>query len=416
MRLKRVERVLARTGLSALCGVLPLWFSSVVCAERIIQINGEVHPRLQAALSKAIETRLGMKLQAILPSRGQSFPAIVEEAMNKGYDLAFGSYLVWYLEQGALVPLDAYIQRDRLRLEPMGNLVSAMRVNTTIYHLPLLVSPMITIFNAELFRMSGLQYPSKGWQWGDFRLASRKIRVQGAYNGVYGAVFNNAIWGTMLMETGKHPLDADESTLEYTLDILIDILVEDRSAFYDVPRDYRNWRPSTLFIDGKAGMQIATLSYALPFASQTRVQWGIGPIPALPSGDNASASFVYSIGILAASKRQREAWEVVRFLASQQGAQVLASAGWAMPAYRTKQVLDEWARAVTGKDDFVGLDTLLDLRLVFEGRQYGTTGVEFVYGTLPNQLRRLVDGEISREELLHIVRVERDRRRSQVSR
>ncbi|MGO1408949.1 MAG: ABC transporter substrate-binding protein, partial [Brachybacterium sp.] len=249
-----------------------------------------------------------------------------------------------YASEGMLMPLSELLEAGDI--DP-GNYPGAMNELYTMegeqYAVPKDFDTIGLWYNKRLFDEAGVEYPSDGWTWDDFRSAAKTISDELGDQGVYGfagGVANQALVYPAIMQAGGEIISEDGTTSGYdssearqAFQMLAD-MVEDGSSpsvatttdteYYELFSSERaamawdgNWRVAT-YADSPAMENIQVTHLPREQRQATPIH-GIGnAVAANTSEPEAAAAFL-------------------AFLGGEQAAIIQAEMGTANPAFTGSQ-------------------------------------------------------------------------------
>jgi multiple sugar transport system substrate-binding protein len=251
----------------------------------------------------------------------QKLTTDISAGANADLSIIGTRWLLDYVSQGVVAPLDSYVTPDfKARFIPTFLTPSVM--DGKVYGLPVAASARAMYYNKDVFKKAG--YDSAPANWADFRAAAEKIKATGGGVFPFGlqakeietdVYFYYAMWsyGGEIVKDGKSGLDSAAAVDAAKLykSFIDDGLTEPGVTSYN-REDVQN-----LFKQGK----VATVITA-PFLSgqikkeAPNLNYGVAPIPAGPNGDQGTYGVTDSIVLFANSKVKDEAWKFLDFIFS----------------------------------------------------------------------------------------------------
>lgn len=228
-----------------------------------------------------------------------------------------------------------------------GHMQQVMDIYTedgNLYAIPRDWDTICVVYNKDLFDQYGVEYPDASLTWnptdgGSYLELLQKMTIDVNGNNalspdfdpdnidVYGTVIENSnnefYWNLMLMNGGNivdYTTEKNVETMQFAQDLFLK---------YHVTPPFASIRSSggdTMFASGKIAMywegnwQLSAL--------KSNCDFNIG-ICELPSGPDGFRTLVNGIGesIYSGSPHKAEAWELLKFLASDEGQEILATNG-----------------------------------------------------------------------------------------
>ncbi|MGO1598005.1 ABC transporter substrate-binding protein [Brachybacterium sp.] len=301
--------------------------------EEIIDAFNEEYPNIEVSITTAPFDQYFTRLQTQAGSG--EMPDVLW--MN-------GPNVQLYASEGMLMPLSELLEAGDI--DP-GNYPGAMNELYTMegeqYAVPKDFDTIGLWYNKRLFDEAGVEYPSDGWTWDDFRSAAKTISDELGDQGVYGfagGVANQALVYPAIMQAGGEIISEDGTTSGYdssearqAFQMLAD-MVEDGSSpsvatttdteYYELFSSERaamawdgNWRVAT-YADSPAMENIQVTHLPREQRQATPIH-GIGnAVAANTSEPEAAAAFL-------------------AFLGGEQAAIIQAEMGTANPAFTGSQ-------------------------------------------------------------------------------
>ena len=222
------------------------------------------------------------------------------------------------------------------------------------YGLPKYHGALALYYNKDLFDAEGVAYPDDRWNQDDYLNAMRQLTLDTDGDGstdVWGGMIDvswervqihvNA-WGGNLV----HPADPTSCAMDgppamAALEWLRVRMWDDKvmATFLDV----QNLATRDAFITGK----VATVedgSWALKdILAKAPFRVGVAPLPAGPAG-RVTLATTDGFGIYAGTQYPEEAWELLKFLISDEYGLAMARANFLQPAKAS--LVDEWANMI----------------------------------------------------------------------
>ena len=256
----------------------------------------------------------------------------------------------FYAAKDVLLPLDEFIERDReiSRLDFYPQLIDGMSYNGKLLGLPSDFSPIVFLYNQDLFDRFGVSYPQADWTTDDLldkaRALTRDTDGDGhtdlfgiatidSYNRWPAWVWNNG--GRIFSEDGKTcVMDNAESVegLRFYVDLSRRHKVSPKPG--PAPGLSMGQEQSDLFAAQRVAM-VAESRYMYKRLIGSRTlpfRWDVAP---MPKRRTRATTFIWGGNcILKSTKHPRQAWEFLKFMSGPAGATISLQAGHALPAYR----------------------------------------------------------------------------------
>jgi multiple sugar transport system substrate-binding protein len=264
-------------------------------------------------------------------------------------DLLYYQGWIWqaYAEDQVIMPLDDLIQSSDMGAKfPEGeNYANTVRWKGKTYMTPTDTGSLVIYYNKDLFDKKGVPYPAKGWKWEDFQQAIQTLSFEeggtkyygwaqaGGWNGQYGRVSaflrrNGYVEWDQVIEPKKaqwvHPDITD--TLQFMI--------------YDAIKN--EWSPSPDVIAG-GGVGVDTGRVAMVFEGpwymprlsgematmkeQGGINFDVAEPPVGTLGRNTNFGHVHGHCIATQGKNTKGAWELAKFILSDEGQTIIAEGG-----------------------------------------------------------------------------------------
>ncbi len=306
-----------------------------ILVDLINQYN-QSHPGVTAVLER---TAFPDYVQHLLTqiAGGEAPDVIFVEANN---------FVSFYL-RGALEPLNPYIQADHLDLNAYyPQVIDRYTVDNQTYVIPRDTAPIgVVYYNKKAFDEAGVPYPADDWDWSQFVAAGKKVMKTDASGKVtrWGYVEDWPLFDAWVYDAGgsftddvKHPTKWTFATDPNTLKG-----IQFRA---DLINKYKVMLPPSgltamggmgtgdMFTNGTVAMFLSGLWKTPTFRRAKDLNWDVVMLPKSPSGFRGFSSGGSGYGILKSSANKKEAWDLVKYIAGQEGAKKLAATGLAQPA------------------------------------------------------------------------------------
>lgn len=252
-----------------------------------------------------------------------------------------------YSDQGALLDLKPYIKRDKLDTGQFAKEAFEFGVQPSGEHTAWVIGyqPTMVFYNADMFAEAKLPLPprewsAEGWTWEDFLAYAERLtdgeRRWGAlvsgYTG-YEQTFsvNHGSSSGIYSPDGKRFTLADPEGAE-AVQWVADLTCKKRVQ--PPPGELQQDNAALqMFAQGKIGMMFQP-SGALPYLQRTirDFSWDI----AAPPGDAQQRTevSVVTLTIPKGAPRPDEAWELLKYLASEEGGRIVSEDGAYLPIHR----------------------------------------------------------------------------------
>jgi len=326
------------------------------------------------------------------------------------------------VNRGAVLDLAPYLDRVGVDLGCFNQTVLGIFTRgDAVYALPKGYTPMVIVYNKDLFDRAGIPYPRDDWTWGDFARIARRLTRDTDGDGKidqWGTYFDRRpflwvpwIWaggGDVLCPGGRRASGCLDSptTIEairwYTGWVTQDSIV---------PRAY-SLRKSLgdnlrLFYTGKLAMMTAGhfwLPNFRPYIAQGRLRVGFVEIPHRAGFAPATVIYASGYAVPASAPRRRLSVELAAYLTDTLADGIRAAGGLELPA------LTEAAQALAARDT-LGWEAAF-LRAAAHGRAPWGARIEQwreVEAVLPDLMDRITLAGVDPETAAHEMAREIDR-------
>lgn len=243
--------------------------------------------------------------------------------------------------KGALLPLSALLGRSQNVKEEtfLPFALKWMRFDGRvwgkgeIYALPKHFGPANLVFlNLDFLDESSLCPPKPGWNWQDFlrlmKLLKRALERKG--NGYFaGAIYYLPyLLVEALYQAGfpQRPLDSPEC-----VEVLSKVLAPFREGLLLTSEGLEGQMASDLFISRRVGLLLSGSWELLKLLKEKALRWTFLPLPKVGPLNVRVSEGPIGYAISSKSSRRKEAWALLEFLSSFEGAKFDAEAGWGLP-------------------------------------------------------------------------------------
>lgn len=232
-------------------------------------------------------------------------------------------YFADFMDTEALMPLDAYIQRDKIDLNLYYEVgLPDSMYNGKMYGLPWGTAPLYLAYNIKMFEEAGVDLPKVGWTWDDFIEAARSIAggkgIERKY--AFGAPFTIISYILPFIWSAGGDL-FNETKTEFTLDTpqalarLNEIGKLMQEGVFANPFELPSEEAVTrLFSQNLIAMRQAA---AIEVLSMQQIEGLDFDVIHWPTGKDILQTTVVksnTVGISASTKYPEEAWTFLKFL------------------------------------------------------------------------------------------------------
>ena len=310
----------------AFMGATVLVWSTVASAGTvrvtIAEYSKGTGPYFDAAAKDFEAKNPGTKIQIeVVPwdNLQQKLTTDISAGTNADLSIVGTRWLLDYVQQGVVTPLDSYIKPD-FKARFIDTFLTPSVLNGKTYGLPIAASARALYYNKDIFAKAGIANPPATWD--EFKADAERIKTSGG--GAFGfglqgkEIETDVYWyycfwsyGGDIVKDGKSGLDTPAAfdSAELYKSFIDEGLTQPGVTSYS-REDVQN-----LFKQGK----VATVITA-PFLSNQikaeapNLKYGVAPIPAGPKGDQGTYGVTDSIVLFANSKNKDEAWKFLDYL------------------------------------------------------------------------------------------------------
>src|SRR5690606_18557842 len=251
-----------------------------------------------------------------------------------------------FSEQGTLTDLSRYIERDGLETSEFATepFEFARQPDGSLTAWVIGYQPRLIFYNVDLFEAEGVRRPpttwsAQGWGMDDFVAAARALTIEGErYGGLiyldtgYEQTFttNHGHASGIFSEDGTRFTLADPlatEALQWAVDLTCRHHVQ--PPWSQLQQDNAD---SQMFAQGRLAMLYGTFDLVPYFRDTiTDFTWDVAPPPADVHQRTEASVVVFAVAKSARNKNR--AWELLKFLASEEGGTIFANAGAFIPIH-----------------------------------------------------------------------------------
>ena len=241
------------------------------------------------------------------------------------------------VKAGLLTDLKPYVERDGIDTSKYGGIVEQVTVDGTYYELPFRSDFWVLFYNKDLFDAVGVPYPDNDMTFEEYDALARQMTSGSGSSKVYGAHYHT--WRSAIqlfgILDGQHQITdgGDYSYLapyyEMALSQQADGVVQDYATLKTSNIHY-----SGVFYNESVAMMnmgswfIASLIAANNSGQSDADNWGIVKYPHAEGVEpGTTLGTITALAIPSSTNEKDAAWEFVKFVCGEQGAEVLASTG-----------------------------------------------------------------------------------------
>lgn len=282
---------------------------------------------------------------------------------------------VTLVNKGVLEPLDPYIEKDSIDLTGYKGLTDQIKINDSIYELPFKSDFWVLFYNKDVFDTAGVEYPTNDMTFEEYDALAQKLTNTEPGQEVYGSHYHT--WRSTVQLFGT--IDGEHTVLDGSYDFLKPyyetILSEQENG---VCQDYATLKTSNLhysgaFAQGNVGMMnmgtwfVSTLLDKVASGEYADcANWGMVKYPHADGAEAGStAAQITSLAIPTSSPDKDAAWDFMKFVCGEEGAEILAATG-NFPALMTDDVVNTVASTEGFPQDDTSKEALVTTSLYLE--------------------------------------------------
>ncbi|XEC94393.1 sugar ABC transporter substrate-binding protein [Paenibacillus tarimensis] len=251
-----------------------------------------------------------------------------------------------YANAGALYDLTPHMEADADLSDIPEGVLESMKYNGKIYIAAISEANLAMFYNKKMFEAKGIPLPpanvDEAWTWEQVLDAAKQLNDPD--NGIYGLDPAEGFGGgegpayfktPILWQFGAEVLSPDGSTAKGYLD---SEEAKEALRFYQALYHEHKVSPFELppdpFATGKVAMSVSGIWMLAHFKNnfpdfKFGEDWDIAPLPKAKRQAMANGSWTF--GITADSKHPEEAWKLINYMTSTEGAKIYAETTGAMP-------------------------------------------------------------------------------------
>ncbi len=234
----------------------------------------------------------------------------------------------------ALLPITDLVVRDGVDLSPFPQaLVDSYTLNGDLYGISKDFDTIGLFYRPDLFDAAGLDYPDQTWTWADLKTAAAALTtddVWGFAGGLSMQEFElNLIrqnGGEILSADGTHTLYGDPATCE-AIQFLYSFHTDGTAPDQATQDTSHHWG---LFGSGRIAMMYDG-SWAASSYADSEFDINVAPLPSGKERVNTIHGLAWAI--LSGTDHPEEAWEFLKFVATEEAHTIQAATGTVIPSY-----------------------------------------------------------------------------------
>lgn len=253
------------------------------------------------------------------------------------------------VNKGVLEALDDYIAKDSVDLSQYGGITDQVTVDGKLYELPFRSDFWVMFYNKDVFDKAGVAYPTNDMTFEQYDALARSVTNTTPGEEVYGAHYHT--WRSAVQLFGI--LDGKNSIVDGNYEFLkpyYEMILKQQQD--GVCQDYATLKTSSLhysgaFSQGNVGMMnmgswfIPTLIDKIKTGEYTDcTNWGLAKYPHAEGVEPGSTlATITALAIPTSAPNKDLAWEFVKFVTGEEGAEIIASTG-SIPASMNESIAE----------------------------------------------------------------------------
>ena len=334
-----------------------LWdASSITYYQPLIDAFKAEHPNVNIEMVDLGSTDYSTVLGTQLSGSGSDFDVVTVKDVP-GY--------MTLVNKGVLEPLDDKIKEAGIDLSQYGGITDQVTINDSLYELPFRSDIWVLYYNKDVFDKAGVPYPTNDMTWEQYDELARKVTDTTPGSEVYGAHYHT--WRSTIQLDGI--LDGKNTIVggnyDFTKPYYEMVLKQQQDG---VCMDYATLKTQGLhysdaFAQGNVAMMnmgswfIATLINKIKSGEYTDcTNWGMVKYPHAEGVEAGSTlATITALALPTSAPHKDEAWDFIKFVTGEKGAQVLAETG-NIPAMTNENIVS----AIASMEGFPHDDTSKD--------------------------------------------------------
>ena len=256
----------------------------------------------------------------------------------------------------ALLPITDLVERDGVDLSPFPPaLVEGYTLNGELYGISKDYDTIGLFYRVDLFDEAGLDYPDETWTWDDLKAAAEALTTDDVWGYAGGLSLQefelNLVrqnGGELVSEDGTHTLFGEPAACE-AIQFLYSFHTDGTAPDQVTQDTSHHWG---LFADGRVAM-MQDGSWAARSYLDNEFDIDVAPLPAGKQRANTIHGLAWAI--LAGTDHPEEAWEFLKFLATEEAHLLQATTGAVIPSYEGTA-----AKWVEGFGDEMNVQVFID--------------------------------------------------------
>jgi multiple sugar transport system substrate-binding protein len=282
-----------------------------------------------------------------------------------------------FAEIGAFLDLRPFIQRDKFNVgvfpkDLMGYFTSP---NGEVTGFPWQFTTIVLAYNRALFDNQGLASPTNKWGLPDMVTAAWKLTIDAHGDGtpdtwgLQTGLLHEYVWrwwGVDMMSPDGQTCNLADHRAIAAFDWMAGLFVRDKVAHpvYGGGREFPDW------VNGKLGMILTWPHYATAWGLHLADRWDVEELPTAPVGSKLARGATAGWAIPASAPNPDLAWEVLKFLASDEAQLSLLTSGRGGASSRA--ISKYWSQARSGGLGLKEPDSMRNIQALVNSYNYAS--------------------------------------------
>ena len=280
------------------------------------------------------------------------------------------------VNKGVLESLDDKISADGINLSQYGGITDQVTIDGKLYELPFRSDIWVLFYNKDVFDKAGVDYPTNDMTWEQYDELARKVTDTTPGSEVYGSHYHT--WRSTIQLDGI--LDGKNTIVDGNYDFTkpyYEMVLKQQQD--GVCMDYATLKTQGLhysdaFAQGNVAMMnmgswfISTLINKIAAGEYTDcTNWGMVKYPHAEGVEPGSTlATITALALPVSAPHKDEAWDFIKFVTGEDGAEVLAKTG-NIPAMTNEDIvsaiasMDGFPQDDTSKDALITSHTFLEM-------------------------------------------------------
>lgn len=270
------------------------------------------------------------------------------------FDTNLADYFNFSLK-GLYEPLNSYLKEDSFDVNSLGESnIKLSQIKEELYGLPYIKSKFVLYYNKNLFDAAGIPYPSDDMTWDEFRDTALKLTKGEGQDKIWGYTMPDwpCTWATIACQQNIRYIDPetnkvnlDNPLFKDALQFKYDLSMVDKSGPSLAENKTTKAHYGKQFSAGNVAMLISgdwtVGQIAANLENKFTFEYDITNIPhpeGVEKGTTYGSPRYIGINKKSNDESKKAAWEVMKYLSSEEVAKVMAKYALQLPAINTPEV------------------------------------------------------------------------------